>query len=104
MCHHCGAELTKSKNNRNVEENVNSLKIGMQDSNLSCKFCGLKHEQESELGSVRHSPHVTPMISPTTSLSSSDRSASSCSKFLSVCHRLIILIELGQKLVICCMV
>ncbi|POO00265.1 Chaperonin Cpn60/TCP-1 family [Trema orientale] len=80
MCHHCGAELTKPKGSTKIRENVNSLKIDTQESILSCKFCGLKHEQKSEPGSVSHSPSVTPMISPTTSLSSSDRSASSCSE------------------------
>lgn len=103
MCHHCGAELRNSEEKRKIQENVNSLKLGTQDSILSCKYCGLKHEQESVLVSARQSPYATQMISPTSSLSSSDRSASSCSKLHSICHGLVILIELGQQLILCCM-
>lgn len=80
MCHYCGAEVTKSKDNKKIQENVNSLKLDKQDSILSCKCCEVKHERESLLGTGRRNPYVTPTISPTTSLSSSDRSISGCSE------------------------
>ncbi|XP_062098317.1 putative 1-phosphatidylinositol-3-phosphate 5-kinase FAB1D isoform X2 [Humulus lupulus] len=80
MCHNCGAELNKPKESRQLEENANTLEIGSQGSISSCKCCEVKHEQEFEPTSGRNSPYVAPMISSMTSLSSSDRSASSCSE------------------------
>ena len=81
MCHYCGADLVNPKEDTKIEEHVNSLKLGKQDSVLSCKCCEVKHEQESLPSDGRYSPYATPMISPTSSFSSSDRSSSSSSKF-----------------------
>lgn len=80
MCHHCEADLTKPKNDGELQENVNSLKLGDGDPICTCKSCGVKQKQDSIKQGVM-STYVTPMISPTNSLSSSDRSVSSCSKF-----------------------
>lgn len=80
MCHHCEADLTKSKDDGKIQKNVNSLKSGNQDPICICKSCGVKLEQDSIKQGIM-SPYATPMISPAISLSSSDRSVSSCSKF-----------------------
>ncbi|KAM6559593.1 hypothetical protein CsatA_028832 [Cannabis sativa] len=80
MCHNCGVELNKPKEARKIEENVNGLEITTQGSITSCKCCEVKHEQGIETDSRRNSSYVEPMISPMASLSSSDRSVSSCSE------------------------
>ncbi|OMO49729.1 Chaperonin Cpn60/TCP-1 [Corchorus capsularis] len=79
MCHYCGAELTKSGEDKRKWENANAL-ISNGDPTSSCRLCWERQGREF----VVHdgvSPYATPMISPTTSLSSSDRSYSSCSEF-----------------------
>lgn len=85
MCHHCEANLTKSKDDGKIQKNVNSVKLVDQDLIGSCKFCGVKQEQESIKQCIM-SPFATPMISPMTSLSSSDSTVSSSSKCAYVCH------------------
>lgn len=81
MCHNCGVELLKLEEKKR-QENGNSLKLDPGGPILYCKFCGKKQEGES-IKQDSASPYTTPMISPTTSLSSSDSFASNCSKFLS---------------------
>lgn len=80
MCHYCGAEPTKSKDEQWEPKNGNSLKLNGEGSIWSCRFCQEKLELESMKRDGLRS--ASPVISPTTSLSSSDRSVSSCSKFL----------------------
>uniref|UniRef100_A0A6P6GA43 1-phosphatidylinositol-3-phosphate 5-kinase n=1 Tax=Ziziphus jujuba TaxID=326968 RepID=A0A6P6GA43_ZIZJJ len=80
MCHHCEDNLTKSKDDGKIQKDVSSLKLVNQDLIGSCKFCGVKKEQESIKQGIM-SPYATPMISPTTSLSSSDSTVSSYSDF-----------------------
>ncbi|KAK6276842.1 hypothetical protein POUND7_017165 [Theobroma cacao] len=80
MCHHCGAEVTKSNEDKRKQENSNALISSNGDTIWSCKLCWERQGREF----VKRdgvSPSATPMISPTTSLSSSDRSYSSCSDF-----------------------
>lgn len=73
MCHHCGADLTKCKEDKGNQENARSPF-------WSCRVC--LEKQQPQLGEQDGmSPFNTPMISPTTSLSTSDRSYSSCSEF-----------------------
>lgn len=71
MCHSCGSELMKLENGEKVIGNESSSKLESGANLLSCKVCG----------ETRSSPCMTPMISPTISLSSSDSSISSSSKF-----------------------
>lgn len=78
MCHNCGAELLKLEEKKR-QENGNSLKL---HTGGSCKFCRKKQEGES-IKWDGASQHEKPMISPTTSLSSSDSFVTNCSKFLS---------------------
>ncbi|XWS21867.1 hypothetical protein CRYUN_Cryun30bG0092600 [Craigia yunnanensis] len=80
MCYYCGAELKKSNEDKRKQENGNALISSTGDPIWSCKLCLERQGREF----VKHdgiSPYATPMISPTTSLSSSDRSYSSCSDF-----------------------
>ncbi|KAJ9146033.1 hypothetical protein P3X46_028352 [Hevea brasiliensis] len=77
MCHYCGAQLPKSEDEKRKPNNENSLKLNGEGHNWSCRFCREKQEQ-GHLKQDGSSP-TSPMISPTTSLSSSDRSVSSCS-------------------------
>lgn len=60
MCHYCGAELTQSKEK-------------------TCKVCAEKQERES-VKQGKAILYTVQMITPTTSLSGSDTSVSSCSK------------------------
>lgn len=80
MCHHCAAELTRVKEEKRKQENGKSLKLNNEGSIWSCRICGEKQER-GYMKSENSSPFSTPMISPTTSLSSNDRSFSSCSEF-----------------------
>ncbi|GAV87130.1 Cpn60_TCP1 domain-containing protein/PIP5K domain-containing protein [Cephalotus follicularis] len=79
-CHYCGAELVRLREDRTEQENENSLKsdgggqIRSSDGGgqiRSCKICAEKHDREYI---KQHSPFATPIISPTTSLLSSDLS------------------------------
>ncbi|GLU16427.1 hypothetical protein SLE2022_328620 [Rubroshorea leprosula] len=76
MCHHCGADLTKCK-----EENGIALHFNNGGPLWSCKVCLEKHGVRQPLIQDGTSPSYTPTISPTTSLSSSDRSYSGSSDF-----------------------
>ncbi|XP_022773471.1 putative 1-phosphatidylinositol-3-phosphate 5-kinase FAB1D isoform X2 [Durio zibethinus] len=80
MCHCCGAELTKSNEDKRNTENGNALTSSTGDSIWSCKLC-LERQGREFVKQDFISPYATPMISPTTSLSGSDRSYSSCSDF-----------------------
>lgn len=91
MCHYCGAQLPKSEDEKRKPVNANSLKLNGDGHNWSCRFCREKQEQGYLKGDGWSL--ASPMISPTTSLSSTDRSVSSCSKFLPlVIHQLYIYI------------
>ncbi|KAK3230343.1 hypothetical protein Dsin_002224 [Dipteronia sinensis] len=79
MCHHCGSQVTKSKEEKRKQENVNSFNLNGEDPIWSCRICGEKQVREY-VKQDRLTPFSTPMISPTTSLSSSDRSFSNCSE------------------------
>ncbi|KAL4651637.1 hypothetical protein ACB092_01G174800 [Castanea dentata] len=79
MCHNCGVELLKLEEKKR-QENGNSFKLDPGGPILYCKFCGKKQEGES-IKRDSASPYTTPMISPSTSLSSSDSFASNCSEF-----------------------
>lgn len=73
MCHHCGADITNPREEKVNQENGRSPF-------WSCRGClEKKGLQPGEQNGTSLSN--TPMISPTTSLSSSDRSYSSCSEF-----------------------
>ncbi|EEF29076.1 phosphatidylinositol-4-phosphate 5-kinase, putative [Ricinus communis] len=78
MCHCCGAQLPKSENEKRKLENENSLKSNGEGHGLPCRFCQEKQEQ----GYIKQNSWnpTSPIISPTTSLSSNDRSVSSCSE------------------------
>jgi hypothetical protein len=85
MCHFCGAELRRSDEDKKKLETRNSLKCCNGGLIMSCKFCGERQgRRDVKLDGL--SPYATPMISPTTSLSSSDSYVSSCSKFLFSCY------------------
>ena len=81
MCHNCGVELSKLEEKKR-QENGNSLKLDLGGPISYCKFCGKKQGGEL-IKRDGASPYTTPMISPSTSMSSSDSFASNCSKFLS---------------------
>ncbi|KAJ8760552.1 hypothetical protein K2173_015219 [Erythroxylum novogranatense] len=78
MCRHRGAEPLKYKDESKEEENESSLRLNDQGPIWSCKICQEGNKQESKKKGD-FSLSASPMISPTTSLSSSDRSESSCS-------------------------
>ncbi|XVE60834.1 hypothetical protein DITRI_Ditri05aG0158500 [Diplodiscus trichospermus] len=80
MCHYCGAKLTKSNEDERKQENGNASISSTGDLIWSCKLC-LERQGREFVKQDGISPYATPMISPTTSLSSSDRSYSSCSEF-----------------------
>ncbi|GKU90828.1 hypothetical protein SLEP1_g4775 [Rubroshorea leprosula] len=81
MCHHCGADLTKCKEEKGKEENGIALHFNNGGPLWSCKVCLEKHGGRQPLIQDGTSPSYTPTISPTTSLSSSDRSYSGSSDF-----------------------
>ncbi|KAL5846058.1 hypothetical protein ACOSQ3_009582 [Xanthoceras sorbifolium] len=81
MCRQCGSEVTKLKEEKRKQEIVNSLSLNGEGPIWSCRICGEKQEREYMMKQDRLTPFSTPMISPTTSLSSSDRTFSSCSEF-----------------------
>uniref|UniRef100_A0A5B7CCC5 1-phosphatidylinositol-3-phosphate 5-kinase n=1 Tax=Davidia involucrata TaxID=16924 RepID=A0A5B7CCC5_DAVIN len=78
MCQFCGAELTKSNKFKEKQENGNSIELNGRDPGWTCKFCVKKQERES-IKQDGLSLYATPLISPTTSLASSDSRVSSCS-------------------------
>ncbi|KAL4281655.1 hypothetical protein GQ457_03G031520 [Hibiscus cannabinus] len=77
MCHYCSAELPKSSEDKRKLEDGNVL--------VSCSGdpCKLYRERQGREFVKRdgNTPYSTPLISPASSLSSSDRSFSSCSDF-----------------------
>lgn len=83
MCHYCGVGLTES-NVDNKKQGNESLKLNGKVPIKPCKFCGEKLERENVKWDST-SPYVTPLISPTTSLTSTDSCVSTCSKLLSLC-------------------
>lgn len=86
MCHNCGAELTQPKEDKKKHCNLKSNPSDTGGSLWACKACAEKQERESlKQGYVISMP----VISPMTSLSSTDSCVSSCSKlpsFLYVLH------------------
>ncbi|XP_028804330.1 LOW QUALITY PROTEIN: putative 1-phosphatidylinositol-3-phosphate 5-kinase FAB1D [Neltuma alba] len=80
MCHYCGAGLTDSKLDDKNRGNQGNLKLDSKVPIRPCKFCGEKQKKES-VKRDSTSPCMTPLISPTTSLSSTDSCASVCSDF-----------------------
>lgn len=90
MCHYCVAELTQSKG-RKKQVDLKSLQLDTGGPVKSCKFCVEKQERES-IKQGSGILYTMTMISPTTSLSSSDSCVSSCSKcpsffyMIHVCH------------------
>ncbi|XWS24864.1 hypothetical protein CRYUN_Cryun27aG0021600 [Craigia yunnanensis] len=80
MCHYCGAELMKFNEDKRKQENGDALISSTGDPIWSCKLC-LKRQGREFVKRDGISPYATPMISPTTSLSSSDHSYSSGSDF-----------------------
>lgn len=83
MCHYCGAGLTESKVDTKNQNNESNLKLDSKVPIRPCKFCREKLKQENVIWDSA-SPQMIPMISPTTSLSSTDSCVSTCSKLLSL--------------------
>ncbi|KAL9345192.1 hypothetical protein Peur_062867 [Populus x canadensis] len=78
MCHYCGADRTKLKDEKKKLENGGCLKLNGEEPIWSCRLC--QEKQEPDLVNRDGSSHsILPMISPTTTLPSSDRFMSSCS-------------------------
>ncbi|KAM1105758.1 hypothetical protein ACFX1X_002743 [Malus domestica] len=89
MCHYCGAELTQSKENKKKQENSKLFPLAKGGPRKYCKFCAEKQERES-IKQGNTILYTMPMISPATSLSSSDSCVSSWSEFsvdVSSCDR-----------------
>ncbi|KAK8552386.1 hypothetical protein V6N12_040983 [Hibiscus sabdariffa] len=80
MCHNCGAELTQSSKDKTKLENGNALISCTGDPIQPCKLCWERQGREF-VKRGGNTPYSTPLISPASSLSSSDRSYSSCSDF-----------------------
>jgi len=81
MCHYCGADRTKLKDEKKKLENGGCLKLNGEEPIWSCRLC--QEKQEPDLMNRDGSSHsILPLISPATTLPSSDRFMSSCSKFL----------------------
>uniref|UniRef100_A0A2P2ME70 Putative 1-phosphatidylinositol-3-phosphate 5-kinase FAB1D isoform X1 n=1 Tax=Rhizophora mucronata TaxID=61149 RepID=A0A2P2ME70_RHIMU len=77
MCHCCGLQVERS-NDEKKPENKNTVESNGEGSIWFCRFCQEQREQESaKLDGL--TPSVSLMSGSTTSLSSSDRSLSSCS-------------------------
>lgn len=87
MCHYCGAGLTNPKLDDKIQGNESSLKLDSKVPIRLCKFCGEKEKTEN-LKSDSASPSMTPLISPTISLFSTDSCASTCSNLLVLCQNL----------------
>lgn len=100
MCHYCGAGLSESNFDNKKEGNENSLKFNGKVSNRPCKSCGEKLERANAKWRS-NSPYVTPYISPTTSLQSTDSCVSTCSKLPSLCfHFLMLMMLVYYKMVL----
>ncbi|XP_020231684.1 putative 1-phosphatidylinositol-3-phosphate 5-kinase FAB1D isoform X2 [Cajanus cajan] len=80
MCHYCGVGLADSNVDNKKQGNESSLKLNGKVSIRPCKSCGEKLER-ANLKWHSTSPHVTPLISPTTPLQSTDSCVSTCSEF-----------------------
>ncbi|GLU06835.1 hypothetical protein SLE2022_238250 [Rubroshorea leprosula] len=80
MCHHCGADPAMSKMDEAKQANENYANLSNGGSLLSCKVC-LEKLAGQPVKQDGTSPYCKPMMSPTTSLSSSDCSYSGCSDF-----------------------
>ncbi|BAT94383.1 hypothetical protein VIGAN_08098200 [Vigna angularis var. angularis] len=80
MCHYCGAGLSESNFDNKKEGNESSLKFNAKVSIRPCKSCGEKLERANSKWRS-NSPFVTPYVSPTTSLQSTDSCVSTCSDF-----------------------
>lgn len=87
MCHYCGAGLSESNFDNKKEGNESSLKFNAKVSIRPCKSCGEKLERANAKWRS-NSPYVTPYVSPTTSLQSTDSCVSTCSKLPSLCFHL----------------
>lgn len=90
MCHHCRADPAKSKMDAAKQANENDANLSNGGSLWSCKVC-LEKLGGQPVNQDVTSPYRKPMTSPTTSLSSSDCSYSSCSKYLSALKTLLLL-------------
>ncbi|KAJ6762052.1 1-PHOSPHATIDYLINOSITOL-3-PHOSPHATE 5-KINASE FAB1D-RELATED [Salix koriyanagi] len=78
MCNYCGADRTKLKDEKKKLENGDCLKPSGEEPIWPCRSCQEKQEPDlMNCDGLSHS--ISPMISPTTTLSSSDRFMSSCS-------------------------
>ncbi|XP_019452735.1 PREDICTED: putative 1-phosphatidylinositol-3-phosphate 5-kinase FAB1D isoform X1 [Lupinus angustifolius] len=78
MCHYCAASLTESNVANKKLGNDSSLKLNGEVLKNYCKFCGEKLEREN-VKRDSTSPHFTPNIRPTASLTSTDSCVSTCS-------------------------
>lgn len=78
MCRYCGAGLMDSKIDDKSQGNESNFKLASKVPIGTCKFCGEKQKQENVKWDSA-SPCMTPLISPATSLSSTDSCASICS-------------------------
>lgn len=76
MCHNCGAHLPKSDDETRKLHNGSHITVNGVAHSCSCRFCQEKLEQEHTM----LTDSLT--VGPSTSLSSSDRSVSICSKIL----------------------
>ncbi|RDX90164.1 putative 1-phosphatidylinositol-3-phosphate 5-kinase FAB1D, partial [Mucuna pruriens] len=80
MCHYCGVSLTESNFGNKKQGDESSLKLNGKVSIRPCKSCGEKLQQ-ANVKWHSTSSYVTPNISPTTSLQSTDSCVSTCSEF-----------------------
>ncbi|XP_065847316.1 putative 1-phosphatidylinositol-3-phosphate 5-kinase FAB1D isoform X2 [Euphorbia lathyris] len=76
MCHYCGTHLPKSEDETRKHQNGNHLNVNGVGQSWSCRFCQEKQQQYTMPNGV--APNL-PIASPSTLLSSSDRSVSSSS-------------------------
>ncbi|KAH1139491.1 hypothetical protein GLYMA_10G218400v4 [Glycine max] len=80
MCRYCGVGLSESNFDNKKQGNESSLKLNGKVSIRPCKSCGEKLERANAKWHST-SPYATPLISPTTSLLSTDSCVSTCSEF-----------------------
>lgn len=80
MCRYCGVGLSESNFDNKKQGNESSLKLNGKVSIRPCKSCGEKLERANAKWHST-SPYATPLISPTTSLLSTDSCVSTCSNY-----------------------